>query len=248
MLISGAAQYIYAQLYLGSDQLLRHQTLRRIQQYLALISFISLFGMSMVTLRLFGYDLPNLLQLVPAGTFGPLFNREIAIISGHAGYDSGAVCLDDDGKPVLTEASINAAIARRTAQRLRRNGASVITLDEFDERLATLQADLLLSLHADSCVDASGYKTAYNTNAAVIVATTKLSACFDHDYATITALALHPNTITHDMTDYHVFRTIAPTIPALILEMGFMGGDRLLLAQRPGTVARGITESLRCFF
>jgi N-acetylmuramoyl-L-alanine amidase len=204
--------------------------------------------MTIVTLRLFGYNLPNLLQALPAGTFGPLFNREIAIISGHAGNDSGAVCLGADGTPTLTEASINATIAALVAQRLRRNGASVTVLDEFDARIPDLQADLLLSLHADSCIDTSGYKTAYATNAAVVVATTKLSTCFDHDYAEITDLMLHPNTITHDMTDYHAFRSVAPTTPALILEMGFIGGDQQLLQQRPSTVARGITESIRCFF
>lgn len=201
-----------------------------------------------MTLRMFGYDLPNLLQLVPAGTFGPFFNREIALVSGHAGFDSGAVCLDAAGNPTVTEAAINATIVGRVAQRLRRNGATVTVLDEFDERLTELRADLLLSLHADSCVEASGYKTAYTTNAAVVVATTKLGACFDEAYAEITGLSWHPNTITHDMTDYHAFRRVDPTTPALILEMGFIGGDQELLTENPATVARGITESLRCYF
>ncbi|MCB0063615.1 MAG: N-acetylmuramoyl-L-alanine amidase [Caldilineaceae bacterium] len=227
---------------------MRHQTLRTIQRYLAVISFISVIGMAMVTLRLFGYDLPNLLQLVPAGTFGPFFNREIALVSGHAGYDSGAICVDANGVTTVTEAAINAAITQRVAQRLRRNGALVTVLDEFDERLPDLQADLLLSFHSDSCIEASGYKTAYATNAAVVVATTKLSNCFDRHYAPMTELAWHPDTITHDMTDYHVFREVASTTPALILEMGFIGGDQQLLLQHPNTVAAGITESIRCFF
>ncbi len=227
---------------------MRHQTLRKIQQWFVIIGLVSVLGMTVVTLRLFGYDLPNLLQLLPAGTFGPFFNREIALISGHAGYDSGAVCLAADGKPILREEAINAAIVDRLARRLRRNGAAVTVLDEFDERLTGLQADLLLSLHADSCVAASGYKTAYTTHAAVIVATTKLNACFDQEYARITKLAWHPDTITHDMTDYHAFRRVDPTTPALILEMGFMGGDQELLQEHPATVARAIAESIRCFF
>ena len=28
------------------------------------------------------------------------FNRQVALISGHAGFDSGAVCTDDDGNVI----------------------------------------------------------------------------------------------------------------------------------------------------
>jgi hypothetical protein len=30
--------------------------------------------------------------------------------------------------------------------------------------------------------------------------------------------------------------------------MGFLGGDQSLLTQQPDTVARGIVDSIRCFF
>lgn len=213
-----------------------------------LIGLIAATAMTVITLRMFGYDLPNLLGMVPAGTFGPLFNRDIAIISGHAGYDSGAICTDAMGNTTIKEVDINARIAEMLMRRLQRNGATVMLLDEFDARLAGLQVDLLLSLHADSCIEASGYKSARATNAAVVVETDKLSRCIDQSYADITNLIWHPNTITHDMTDYHAFRSIAPTTPALILEMGFIGGDQALLTERPARVARGIAESLVCFF
>ena len=77
---------------------------------------------------------------------------------------------------------------------------------------------------------------------------TKLESCFDQFYAEATHLSPHPNTITHNMTDYHAFRTIDPRTAALILEVGFIGGDQQLLAQQPDQVVRGITASIRCYF
>ncbi|MCB0182574.1 MAG: N-acetylmuramoyl-L-alanine amidase, partial [Anaerolineae bacterium] len=134
------------------------------------------------------------------------------------------------------------------AERLRWGGAAVTILNEFDPRLENLQVDLLVSLHADSCIITSGYKIAYTTRAEVLVMTTTLDTCFAENYATATGLSLHADTITHDMTDYHAFREIAPTTPAVILEMGFIGGDQQLLTERSTVVAKGITDTIRCFF
>ena len=134
------------------------------------------------------------------------------------------------------------------AQQFARQGATVTILNEFDDRLQGLQADLLVSIHADSCIGASGYKAAYATNANVATAALVLNRCFDEWYAKTTQLTLHLNTITHAMTDYHAFRKIDPTTPAMILEVGFIGGDQQLLVERPATVAQGITESIRCYF
>lgn len=226
----------------------RHQLLRRVQRLVGLVSFVLLLGIGIATMELAGFRWTDLLQLIPSGTFGVLFQREITIISGHAGSDSGAVCLDANGNPAVTEQAVNAAVAERVARRLRRGGASVTIFDEFDPRLELLQSDLLISLHADSCVEASGYKFAYNTRAEVLPFTSKFDTCFAQEYAVITNLPLHVDTITHDMTNYHAFRTIAPTTPAVILEMGFIGGDQALLVEQPETVARGVTESIRCFF
>jgi len=203
-------------------------------------------------MELVGYRWADVLQLIPPGIVGPLFDQQLTVISGHAGYDSGAICMAIDGSstlpPSVTEVEINAAVAERFARRLRRGGASVTIMDEFDPRLEQLQSDLLISLHADSCIDASGYKLAYNTRAEVLPFTSNLDECFAQNYASITNLTLHIDTITHDMIDYHAFRKIAPTTPAVIVEMGFLGGDQALLHDQPETVARALTESIRCFF
>lgn len=228
---------------------MRHQTLQSIQRYLVIISFLAVFGIGAVSLRIAGYDLSVIQTWLPPGLLGVLFNRQIAIISGHAGNDSGAVCTDSNDQAVVTEAAIVADIAQRVASQLGRAGAHVTVLNEFDSRLDGLQADLLLSLHADSCIDASGYKFAHNRSPLIKAEVlTSLSTCFDAHYAEATGLASHPNTITHNMTDYHAFRKIAPQTPALILEVGFIGGDQTLLVEEPGQVARGITASIRCFF
>ncbi|MEZ4870320.1 MAG: N-acetylmuramoyl-L-alanine amidase [Caldilineaceae bacterium] len=202
-----------------------------------------------VTLQWLGYDFFALQHLLPPGLFGSLFNRQIALISGHAGNDSGAICTDATGAPTVTEAAIAATVAERVASKLRWSGAQVTILNEFDKRLANLQADLLISLHADSCIDASGYKFAVSSRfSGAATVNQRLAACFEHAYAASTQLAPHPNTITHNMTDYHAFRQIDSQTPALILEMGFIGGDQALLTQQPNTVASGITASIRCFF
>ena len=157
---------------------MRYQLLRRIQRLLGLLSFILLMGIVGATLELAGFRMTSLLQSIPPGTFGVFFNHHIAIISGHAGSDSGAVCLDAAGNPTLTEQAINAAVAERLARRLRRSGAVVTVLAEFDPRLTMLQSDLLISLHADSCIETSGYKLAYNTRAEVLPLTSRLDNCF----------------------------------------------------------------------
>ena len=175
------------------------------------------------------------------------WNRPVALISGHAGNDSGAVCTAADGTVTRTEAAINAAVAQRTAERLRRAGADVVVLDEYDERLQGLEAAVLVSLHADSCIDASGYKAAAHTYSVIPETNRRLLACIDAAYPAATGLAFHPNTVTHNMTEYHAFRRIAATTPAAILELGFLGGDGALLTEQPELPARGVSDAILCF-
>jgi N-acetylmuramoyl-L-alanine amidase len=233
----------------NSSEPVRHQTLQSIQRYLVIISFLACLGIGSISLRIAGYDLSTIQTWLPPGLLGVLFNRQIALISGHAGNDSGAICTDAAGQVIVTEAKITATITELVANQLRRAGAQVVVLDEFDSRLAGLQTELLVSVHADSCIEASGYKFALSNSSAFDPAVaTRLGACFDQFYAEATGLAPHPNTITHNMTDYHAFRRIDAHTPALILEAGFIGGDQQLLVKDPERVARGIIGSIRCFF
>ena len=226
---------------------MRYRTLQQIQRLLLGISVVVLISIALLVARLAGASVPMLDRWIPQTFVRDAFAKQVVLISGHAGYDSGAVCSDAAGQALVTEAAVNAAVAEQTAQRLRRAGADVLIVEEFDARLLGLQADVLLSIHADSCIEASGYKAAHHTNSAIPSIEARLVACIDHHYPRITGLAHHPNTITHDMTNYHAFRQIDPQTPAAIIELGFLGGDQTLLVKQPDVVAQGVAESLLCF-
>lgn len=169
-------------------------------------------------------------------------NRRIGIVVGHKDFDSGAVC--DDG---LTEGSTVADIAERTAARLRRLGAEVDLLAEYDERLNGYEADVLVSIHADSCIDRSGYKIARSETSVIPDVEDRLVNCLTQSYGESTGLAFDANSITPDMTQYHAFKRVAPGTPAVIIEVGFLGGDAAVIVRRPDLPARGIANGIVCF-
>jgi N-acetylmuramoyl-L-alanine amidase len=233
----------------------RQSALQRAQRIIVFIIVAALAGIALLAAplpTLFGGAAgPNagtsgLGALLSQGEWRAAAGKDVALISGHAGNDSGAVCEDADGATTLTEAAVNAAVAERVAQQLRSAGATVTILDEFDPRLQNLRADLLLSIHADSCIEASGYKAASHA-LRDWPEDDRLVACLDREYPAITGLPHHPNTVTHNMTEYHAFKRISPLTPAAILELGFLGGDRALLEGRTDLAAAGVTESLLCF-
>lgn len=189
----------------------------------------------------------------PSPHYGPMSTRlrptvavpkRIGIVSGHRGYDPGAICPDG-----LTEAEINFAVAQRVVALLERMGYTVDLLEEFDDRLEGYQADALVSIHADSCnvPGASGFKVARVVHSAVPEAEDWLVECLQQEYAAATGLSFHANSITFDMREYHAFYEIAPETPGAIIEIGFMGDDRYLLLFQQERIATGIVEGLVCF-
>jgi N-acetylmuramoyl-L-alanine amidase len=226
---------------------MRHDTVNQVSRIFLIILLATLAGIAWIIAQAFGLGLPDERGLQPQGVVGSAWNQQIAIISGHAGNDSGAVCEDDTGKLVVSEADINAEVSRLAAERLRRAGADVLILDEYDERLQGLRAEVLVSLHADSCIDASGYKAAIHTYTAIPETNQRLLDCIDSAYTAATGLAHHPNTVTHNMTEYHAFRRIDPLTPAAIIEMGFLGGDQVLLVNQPEVAAKGVADGILCF-
>lgn len=167
---------------------------------------------------------------------------QAALVVGHRGFDSGAIC--EDG---LTELEVNEAVARLAAAQLRGRGVYVRLLDEYAPALDGLQADALVSIHADSCVELSGFKVAGATETVIPAADARLRACIEQHYAAITGLKLHPDTVTEDMTGYHAFQRAADDTPGAIIEIGFLGGDRALLAGNPEAAAQGIADGVMCF-
>jgi N-acetylmuramoyl-L-alanine amidase len=225
----------------------REEPLRLMQRVFLFISFAAVVGIVLIGARVVGFG-PSLDGGgARQGFERAAFTRRVALISGHAGNDSGAVCEDDAGEVTLAEADVNAEVVKLAAARLRQAGADVVVLEEYDTRLDDLRADVLLSVHADSCIEASGFKAAAYTYSQLDEVEARLLGCINSVYAAETGLTQHPNTVTHNMTKYHAFRKIAPTTPAAILELGFLGGDRTLLEEKADTVAQAVADSVLCF-
>lgn len=172
-----------------------------------------------------------------------LSGRQIGVISGHRDFDSGAIC--DDGR---TEVATIARIAERVQQRLQRAGATVEMLGEYDPRLNGYTADALISIHADSCIERSGFKVARWADSAMPAVEDHLVTCLSDTYAAATGLIFDFNTVTNDMTQYHAFRRAATQTPGAIIEVGYLGGDWALIGEQPATAADGIVDGLVCFF
>lgn len=180
----------------------------------------------------------------PAPTYDP-GRPLVGIVSGHRGYDPGAVC--EDG---LTEAEVNYAIAVEVVDLLNRRGIQADLLEEYDTRLTDYQAGALVSIHSDSCnvPGATGFKVARVTHSAIPEAEDRLVTCLNQEYGLHTGLPQHPASITDNMTNYHAFNEIHPSTPGAIIEAGFMLDDRFLLEHKPKVLARGIAAGILCFF
>ena len=226
--------------------------IRRLQRVFLIISVILFGGIVFLAATGVNYLLPSPIEQLTLIT--PTLSlttptpepETVALISGHAGYDSGAIC-GDINAPTLVEAEVVAHIAGLVQTELEDAGLVVLLLEEYDTRLDRLDADVLLSLHADSCIAASGFKAAYPLNSAIPATDKRLVDCINSEYAAATGLPLHFHSITHDMTYYHAFRKVLPTTPTAILELGFLGGDGRLLTEEPELAAAGIRESIFCF-
>ena len=212
-------------------------------KYLLLVVVVAWLGLFALYLYQGGWErLQNsrtMARFFPASYFpGP----QVAIISGHRGFDAGAVC--EDG---LMEAAINEAIATRVVKRLNDEGVAAQLLDEYDPRLEGLHARALLSIHADSCVGRSGFKIASAEQTSIPQLDASLVACLRQSYEQATGLVFQASAITADMTQYHAFQRIADDTPGAIIETGYLGGDRELLQDEPEKLAEAITSGIICF-
>ena len=212
---------------------------RSLLDRIALVVKIALFVCLAGTLMLGVVETPAIANLmVELQPPGPL----VGIVAGHWQSDPGAMCPDG-----LEEVELTLPIARRVARILRQRGFRVEVLPEYSSRLNGYQADVFLSIHCDSCVDLSGFKLVRMTHSAVAEREDRLVQTLYRTYAEATGLEPHLNTITEDMRQYHALRRISPSTPGAIIEAGFMGGDRDLLANGQDRVALGIANGLEAF-
>lgn len=177
-------------------------------------------------------------------------SRTIGIVSGHSGpgwrqNDSGTVC--DDG---LTEESINFDVAVKVVAELRQRGFTVLLLDEFDPRLQGLEALALVSIHSNTCVDfdtdVNGFIVGNTAAFPDTQGSAQLADCIRAHYAEATELPRRDGQTLH-MTDYHRFDEVSAQTPAVVIELGFMLGDRDVLMNQQDTVAQGLIEGILCF-
>jgi N-acetylmuramoyl-L-alanine amidase len=193
----------------------------------------------------------------------------VAIVAGHYSTtqpgnaatisDPGAVCSDG-----LKEVDINLPVAQKTLALLARMGYPGTLFEEFDSRLKDpalgktpdFRARAFLSIHSDSCVTgpnypvATGWKVAHAEPSDVPEADDRLVRCIRQGYSTVVKpyrLSFSDNTITPNMTGYHGFRSIVPTTPAAIIELGFMSQDREILTRHQDELAQGLANGLQAF-
>jgi N-acetylmuramoyl-L-alanine amidase len=172
----------------------------------------------------------------------------IGIVSGHWGNsgDPGANCQDG-----TKEQTVNLTIASLVRQKLQARGYIIDLLQEFDPRLDSYYAAVLLSIHADTCdfIDnqATGFKVAASTYSRDQNLANRLTACMDERYGGVTGLRLHSGSVTVNMTDYHAFSAIDPATSAAIIETGFLNLDREILVHHPDIVSDGIVSGILCF-
>ena len=170
---------------------------------------------------------------------------KVGIVSGHWGFDSGAICPDG-----LTEMEVNLQIASLVRDYLIADGYEVDLLKEKDPRLEGYMGAAFVSIHADSCVYindlATGFKVAPAARGTIDQEDYRLAACFQDRYSEVTGLGLHQS-LTEDMTDYHGFELIDGYTTAVIMETGFMNLDRQILTEQPDLIAQGIVASIECY-
>jgi len=175
----------------------------------------------------------------------------IGVVAGHAGNDSGAVCVDGNGDVTLTEADMNLEIAAIVQQKLIERGFQVDLLREFDSRLNGYRALAIVSIHNDSCEyindEATGFKVAAALNTPDLNRANRLTACLVDRYQSMTGLTFHSGSITSDMREYHAFREIDPSTVAAIIETGFLNLDREILTRQTDRVAAGVVDGILCF-
>jgi N-acetylmuramoyl-L-alanine amidase len=203
----------------------------------------------------FSDKLALLLTPQPAGgnpAAGPVQQAlRIGIVSGHAGNDSGAVCVDSNGKVTLTEAEVNLKIATLVQKKLVDRGFQVDLLNEFDTRLNGYRAVAIVSIHNDSCQyindQATGFKVAASLNTRDTNRANRLLVCMVDRYHAATGLPFHAGSITPDMTSYHAYSEIDPNTVAAIIEAGFLNLDQQILTQHTDQVADGIVNGILCY-
>lgn len=151
------------------------------------------------------------------------------------------------------EVDINLDIARRVVALLQQASLQVDLIPATVP--VKYRADAFVALHGDANnASLSGYKLARARWSAIPERDDALLAAVSQEYAAASELKEHRATITTAMVAYYAFsrnleHAVAPTTPAVILEMGFLThpGDLRLLTTQQDRVAEGIVKGILKF-
>ena len=153
------------------------------------------------------------------------------------------------------EVDVNLDIGQRVAALLQQQN---VVVDLIPATVPShYAADAFVALHCDanSNTTLSGYKLARASWSRIPATDDALLNAISSEYAAATGLRNHPPTITLAMTAYYAFdnrqleHAVAPTTPAVILEMGFLttAKDRQFLMEQPDRAAQGIANGILRF-
>ena len=169
----------------------------------------------------------------------------VGVVAGHWGNDSGATCQDG-----LKEVDINVEVASYVQKYLNDEGIHADLMMETQDSLNEYKADVLISIHADTCEfidsNASGYKVTPILGTQNLTESNRLNACVMDRYATATKMSFHTS-ITADMQNHQAYVRIDGSTPAVMIETGFMNLDRKMLTEEPDVIARGIVNGILCY-
>lgn len=150
----------------------------------------------------------------------------------------------------LSEVQVNLDIAQRVKPLLEAEGVVVDLLPATVP--PAYDADAFVALHIDGVQGAGkrGWKIATPWRAST--ASRQLLAAMAADYGKTTGIPEDAGGVTFNMRGYYAFsyrrhvHAIAPTTPAVILEMGFLtsAADRAVLLGEPDRIARGVAAGV----
>jgi N-acetylmuramoyl-L-alanine amidase len=187
--------------------------------------------------------------LAAATPLPPLPTHRVGILAGHWQYDTGATC--PDGR---REVDVTLDVAQRVKAILNTRGLDVDILPEHEPDvpappLQGYRAAAMVSIHADVCnlPGYSGYKVARWRYSNLPAVDDRLVGCLNDRYAAWTGLGRHEDTISINMWNYYAFREIGLDTPAAIIELGFMGDDKAVLAGKRYEMAMGVADGVSCF-
>ncbi len=187
----------------------------------------------------------------------PLLMKRVGIQAGHwKSYElpaelAGLRTSTGTSGGGVAEWELNLDIARRAAPLIEAEGYEVDILP------ATIppgyQADAFVALHADGDVTGrlSGFKLAGARVSSIPEADDALLKSITEEYRAATKLSVDSH-VSRNMTGYYAWsfrrfkHAIAPTTPAVLLEMGFMtnASDRQLLLNSRDVVAEGVARGI----